>query len=305
MALTDEQIERYSRHIILKEVGAKGQKKLLNAKVLIIGAGPTGICTLLSVMLKKPRRIIVCEKDKNRLQFIRQHYPEILLVSPEKCEAFVRANSDHGGADVVLEVAGAEATFRLAWECARPNAIVTVVALYDKAQVLPDHRRREHHAEQVAQGQDADAQFRHQHLGLLKQVVTERDEEQPLCDAGSADAVHDMGHEVRVGEDGGFQFQLDGAALHFFTAGQRFVQSGQSFGGEADAVPFGQVDGAQLTDGQVVDLGGELGADVDEVVVVDDEAMVAGLLDVHLNAVGTEVNGVAEGGQGVFGGKIG
>lgn len=105
--------------------------------VLIIGAGPTGICTLLSVMLKKPRRIIVCEKDKNRLQFIRQHYPEILLVSPEKCEAFVRANSGHGGADVVLEVAGAEATFRLAWECARPNGLVTVVALYDQAQILP------------------------------------------------------------------------------------------------------------------------------------------------------------------------
>lgn len=39
VALSDEQIERYSRHIILKEVGAKGQKKLLNAKVLIIGAG--------------------------------------------------------------------------------------------------------------------------------------------------------------------------------------------------------------------------------------------------------------------------
>ena len=40
--VTDEQIERYSRHIILKEVGAKGQKKLLNAKVLIIGAGGLG-----------------------------------------------------------------------------------------------------------------------------------------------------------------------------------------------------------------------------------------------------------------------
>ena len=39
MAFTNEQLERYSRHIILKEVGAKGQKKLLNAKVLIIGAG--------------------------------------------------------------------------------------------------------------------------------------------------------------------------------------------------------------------------------------------------------------------------
>ena len=42
MAFTDEQLERYSRHIILKEVCAKGQKKLLNAKVLIIGAGGLG-----------------------------------------------------------------------------------------------------------------------------------------------------------------------------------------------------------------------------------------------------------------------
>jgi thiazole biosynthesis adenylyltransferase ThiF len=42
MAFTNEQLERYSRHIILQEVGVKGQKKLLNAKVLIIGAGGLG-----------------------------------------------------------------------------------------------------------------------------------------------------------------------------------------------------------------------------------------------------------------------
>ncbi|MBQ9155815.1 MAG: molybdopterin-synthase adenylyltransferase MoeB [Eubacterium sp.] len=42
MAMTNEQLERYSRHIILKEVGVKGQKKLLNGKVLIIGAGGLG-----------------------------------------------------------------------------------------------------------------------------------------------------------------------------------------------------------------------------------------------------------------------
>ena len=105
--------------------------------VLILGAGPTGICTLLCVMLKQPKRIIVCEKDESRVRFINRHYPEVLTVSPDECLNFVRTNSDHGGADVVLEVAGAESTFRLAWECARPNAIVTVVALYDKAQVLP------------------------------------------------------------------------------------------------------------------------------------------------------------------------
>ena len=105
--------------------------------VLIIGAGPTGICTLLCVMLKHPKRIIVCEKDEHRLGFIQENYPDVMTVGPENCADFVRANSDHGGADVVLEVAGAENTFRLAWECARPNAIVTVVALYDKAQSLP------------------------------------------------------------------------------------------------------------------------------------------------------------------------
>jgi len=40
--LTEEQIERYSRHIILEQVGGVGQKKLLSSKVLIVGAGGLG-----------------------------------------------------------------------------------------------------------------------------------------------------------------------------------------------------------------------------------------------------------------------
>jgi molybdopterin/thiamine biosynthesis adenylyltransferase len=39
---TEEQIERYSRHIILPEVGGKGQKKLLDSKVFLVGAGGLG-----------------------------------------------------------------------------------------------------------------------------------------------------------------------------------------------------------------------------------------------------------------------
>ena len=105
--------------------------------VLIIGAGPTGICTLLCVMLKHPRRIIVCEKSPERIRLVREHYPDVQVVEPEDCREIVLRSSDHGGADVVLEVAGTDDTFRLAWECARPNAIVTVVALYDRPQVLP------------------------------------------------------------------------------------------------------------------------------------------------------------------------
>lgn len=105
--------------------------------VLIIGAGPTGICTLLCVMLQNPKKIIVCEKDLERIKFVEEHYPDVLVAAPEQVKDVVLQNSDHGGADVVLEVAGTETTFRMAWECARPNAIVTVVALYDQAQMLP------------------------------------------------------------------------------------------------------------------------------------------------------------------------
>ena len=105
--------------------------------VLIIGAGPTGICTLLCALLKRPARVIVCEKDAARLRFVREHYPEVLTVEPVHALEFVRANSSHGGADVVLEAAGAEETFRLAWKCARPNAVVTIVTLYNGSQILP------------------------------------------------------------------------------------------------------------------------------------------------------------------------
>ncbi|MEK6679523.1 MAG: molybdopterin-synthase adenylyltransferase MoeB [Nitrospirota bacterium] len=41
-SFTDEQIKRYSRHIILPEVGGKGQKKINNAKVFCVGAGGLG-----------------------------------------------------------------------------------------------------------------------------------------------------------------------------------------------------------------------------------------------------------------------
>ena len=105
--------------------------------VLILGGGPTGLCTLMCVLLKNPRRVILCEKDPRRLDFVRKHYPEVLAVEPDGLQQFVREHSGHGGADVVLEVAGSEDSFRMAWQCARPNAIVTVVALYDQAQTLP------------------------------------------------------------------------------------------------------------------------------------------------------------------------
>lgn len=107
--------------------------------VLIIGGGPTGICTLLCVMLKKPKRIILSEVDPDRIEFIKKHYRDVMVVNPNEInlETFVKEHSDHGGADRVIEVAGSPYTFDLAWKVARPNAIVTVVALYEEDQILP------------------------------------------------------------------------------------------------------------------------------------------------------------------------
>lgn len=105
--------------------------------VLLIGAGPTGICTLQCVMLKHPRHIVVCECDPQRVLFVKQHYPEVTVVTPDECREAVHGFTVGRGADVVLEVAGTEETFRMAWQYARPNAIVTIVALYDRPMVLP------------------------------------------------------------------------------------------------------------------------------------------------------------------------
>src|SRR5512139_700579 len=42
MPLSEEQLERFSRHIILKDVGVEGQERILQGKVLIVGAGGLG-----------------------------------------------------------------------------------------------------------------------------------------------------------------------------------------------------------------------------------------------------------------------
>ncbi|TGE38781.1 HesA/MoeB/ThiF family protein [Desulfosporosinus fructosivorans] len=42
MEFSKDQLERYARHLVLKEIGVKGQMKLLNSKVLVIGTGGLG-----------------------------------------------------------------------------------------------------------------------------------------------------------------------------------------------------------------------------------------------------------------------
>lgn len=61
--LSNEEIERYSRQIILPEVGGKGQKKLLNSSVLVVGAGGLGSPALLYLAAAGIGKIGVVDSD--------------------------------------------------------------------------------------------------------------------------------------------------------------------------------------------------------------------------------------------------
>jgi adenylyltransferase/sulfurtransferase len=67
MKLREDQVERYSRQIILPRVGGKGQEKLLNAKVLIIGAGGLGSPSALYLASAGIGKIGIVDSDKVEL----------------------------------------------------------------------------------------------------------------------------------------------------------------------------------------------------------------------------------------------
>ncbi|MFZ2456069.1 MAG: molybdopterin-synthase adenylyltransferase MoeB [Candidatus Altiarchaeia archaeon] len=60
---TEEQIKRYSRHILLPEIGGKGQKKLNTAKVLVIGAGGLGCPAIVYLAAAGIGKIGVADMD--------------------------------------------------------------------------------------------------------------------------------------------------------------------------------------------------------------------------------------------------
>ena len=63
LTLTPDQVKRYSRHIIMPQVGSKGQRKLLQSKVLIVGAGGLGSPAALYLALAGIRTIGIVDFD--------------------------------------------------------------------------------------------------------------------------------------------------------------------------------------------------------------------------------------------------
>ena len=103
MALNDQQIERYSRQIILPGIGGKGQEKLLRARVLIVGAGGLGSPVALYLAAAGIGKIGIVDSDAveiNNLQ--RQILHSMHDVGRPKVEsARLRMNSMNPDVEVV------------------------------------------------------------------------------------------------------------------------------------------------------------------------------------------------------------
>lgn len=112
---------------------------LHNSTIAIIGAGPVGLCSMLCAKHFGAGQIIAIDINPVRLNTARQNNLADYYVNPNECsvESFIKSVTQNRGADAVIEAAGADNTFEMAWKIARPNAIVVLTAMYENAQVLP------------------------------------------------------------------------------------------------------------------------------------------------------------------------
>ena len=79
MVLTPDQVNRYSRHIIMGDVGSKGQRNLLQSKALIVGAGGLGSPSAIYLALAGVGTIGIVDPDPEIIgsQFGRTRWGEI------------------------------------------------------------------------------------------------------------------------------------------------------------------------------------------------------------------------------------
>lgn len=107
--------------------------------VVVLGCGPCGYTSMMSARLFKPARIIAVDRHDERGQFALDHgWADVFINSKkEDVEARVKELTEGRGADAVIEAAGKDGTFQLAWKIARPNAVISLLAMYEEDQVLP------------------------------------------------------------------------------------------------------------------------------------------------------------------------
>src|ERR1700728_1978981 len=91
MSCSDEEVDRYARHLVLKEIGGQGQQALKAARVLIVGAGGLGSPAALYLAASGVGRIGVVDADEVALSNLQR---QVLFTSRDVGKAKTTAAAD-------------------------------------------------------------------------------------------------------------------------------------------------------------------------------------------------------------------
>ena len=107
--------------------------------IAVIGAGPVGLCSMLSAKLQGASKVVAIDINDSRLEITKREELADYFINPAKEDVckILKELTQGRGADSVIEAAGGKNTFELAYKIARPNAIVAVVAMYEENQIIP------------------------------------------------------------------------------------------------------------------------------------------------------------------------
>jgi len=107
--------------------------------VAVIGSGPVGLCAMMCAKLMGALSVIAIDINNFRLKIAKEHNLADITLNPNEVNVDneIKKITNKIGADAVIEAAGTKETFELAWKIARPNAIVGIVAMYDRNMILP------------------------------------------------------------------------------------------------------------------------------------------------------------------------
>jgi adenylyltransferase/sulfurtransferase len=107
MPLTVEEIERYKRHLVLREVGGQGQQKLKAAKVLVVGAGGLGSPLLMYLAAAGIGTIGIIDDDRVSLDNLQRQIvhdtPHVGLAKVESAKEAIGKLNPHVEVDAFAE----------------------------------------------------------------------------------------------------------------------------------------------------------------------------------------------------------
>lgn len=107
MTLTDSQLDRYARHIVLRDIGGAGQAKLLGSHVLLIGAGGIGCPAIQYLAAAGVGTISVIDDDKVSLSNLQRQVlynaTQIGMAKVDAAQIAVSALNDHVTFNVIKE----------------------------------------------------------------------------------------------------------------------------------------------------------------------------------------------------------